>query len=113
IFALLLFGTAARADPPLRYRCDTVMTYGPGPCRGAVAPAQDQTTLEIDLQRGAWSSGSLGGAVDGKGSVLTLRQWGARSGRDATLDRASGAFEYRFQSGCLVQHQAGTCTLTP
>lgn len=111
--SILALCSGARAESPLHYQCDTVLTYGPGPCKGSVPAAQDQSSLDIDLDRNTWSSGNAGGAAESSGKVITLRQWGARAGRDATLDRASGAFEYRYQSGCLVQHQAGTCKAQP
>lgn len=113
VLALLACCVAAHAGQPLRYQCDTVMTFGPGPCKGSVAPAQDQATLQLDPDRGTWSSGNLGGALERTGDTFILRQWGAREGRDATLNRASGAFDYRFESGCLVQHQTGTCKAGP
>lgn len=108
LLAALLCG-AARADEVLHYQCSTVMNYGPSPCRGAVAPAQDEAALDLDLEHHLWRSSRTSGALESSGNTFTLKQWGLRPGRDATLDRASGAFAYHFESGCLVQHQTGSC----
>lgn len=99
----------ADADEVLHYQCSTVMNYGPSPCRGAVPPAQDEAALDLDPQHHLWRSSHNSGVLDSNASTFTLKQWGLRPGRDATLDRASGAFAYHFESGCLVQHQTGSC----
>lgn len=109
---LPLCGAALAA--PLHYQCNTVMRYEPGPdCKGGVPPAEDEADLQIDAEQKTWSSGRFSGALEGSGNVLTLKQWGLREGRDATFDRSSGAFEYRFRSGCLAQHQTGSCKPLP
>jgi hypothetical protein len=105
---------APLAAAPLHYQCSTVMRYEPADnCQGGVPPAQDEADLYIDAGQKTWSSGRFGGALESSGSVYTLRQWGLRQGRDASFDSASGAFEYRFRSGCLAQHQSGTCKPAP
>jgi hypothetical protein len=111
--ALLALCAPALAAPQ-HYQCSTVMRYEPVPeCKGGVPPAQDEAELVIDSEHKTWSSGQFSGALEGEGDKLTLRQWGAREGRDASFDRASGAFDYRFHSGCLAQHQSGSCKPVP
>jgi hypothetical protein len=107
--ALLLCG-AAQAQNVLHYRCNTVMKYGPTPCpsRG-VPPVDDESDIDIDLDKKVWSFGDAGGGIESQGNSITLLQWGSRKGRDATIDRSTGAFSYQTQSGCLVENQTGTC----
>jgi len=108
--AVLLCG-GARAQDTLRYRCTTVMNYGPS--HAGVPPAQDESDIVIDLPKKLWSFGNAGGAIDSQGSRMTLMQWGGQKGRDATIDRSSGAFSYHFQSGCLVENETGSCQPLP
>lgn len=106
----VLFSASATAEPPLRYQCATVMKFGPGPCPGTIPPMNDSAKLEIDLDRKIWKSDRITGPIELSGDVVTLKKWGAgMEGRDATFDRSSGAFNYDHASGCLVEHQAGTC----
>ena len=112
LLLILLCGSAAAA--PQHYQCSTTMRYEPVPdCKGGVQPAQDEAELVVDTAAGTWSSGEFSGVLQGSGDSLTLKQWGAREGRDASFNRATGAFEYRFRSGCLAQHQSGTCKPSP
>ncbi|WP_029922712.1 hypothetical protein [Nevskia soli] len=48
-----------------------------------------------------------------EGNSITLLQRGGQKGRDAGIDRSSGAFSQHFQSGCLVETQGGNCKLVP
>jgi hypothetical protein len=111
--AALFPAAGAQADGPLHYQCSTVMHYGPGPCQASVPPAVDESDVEIDLDRKTWKSGISNGPAQGEGNSITLLQWGGQKGRDASIDRGSGAFSYHFQSGCLVENQGGNCKLAP
>jgi len=106
----VLLSAAAAAEPPLRYQCATVMKFGPGPCPGSIPPIQDSARVEVDLERRIWKSGPVVGPIEISGDVITLKKWGAgMEGRDATLDRSSGSFNYHHESGCLVETQSGNC----
>lgn len=105
----------AQAEGPLRYQCKTTLAFGPSHCPGTIAPIHEQSTVEIDLERKIWKSDHIVGPIESDGSgVITLKNWGAgMAGRDATLDRNSGEFNYHFESGCLVEHQTGNCQPPP
>jgi hypothetical protein len=103
----------AQSNEVLRLRCTTVMNYGPSPCHAPVPPAQDESDITIDLPKKLWSFGNAGGAIQAEGNNITLMQWGGQKGRDALIDRASGAFSYHFQSGCLVENETGSCAPAP
>jgi hypothetical protein len=112
VWACALFAACATSGvqaEPLRFQCNTVMRYDPGPCHKVIDPVEDNSILVVDLDRGTWTLDSLSGAAAVSGSTITLKQWGSLPGRDATLDRASGAFSYQLESGCLIQHQTGFC----
>src|SRR5882757_7724253 len=111
--AALFTAAGAQADGPLHYQCSTVMHYGPGPCQASVPPAVDESDVEIDLDRKTWKAGISNGPAQGDSNSITLLQWGGQKGRDASIDRSSGAFSYHFQSGCLVENQSGSCKLAP
>jgi hypothetical protein len=107
--ALLAAATAA-AEPPLRYQCATTLKFGPSHCPGTIPPMHDSAKVEIDFERKIWKSDHIVGPIEVDGNVVTLKKWGAgMEGRDATLDRASGEFNYHHESGCLVETQTGSC----
>jgi hypothetical protein len=112
LFALCALAccAGAAADPPQSYQCSTTLTFGPSHCPGTIPPMQDHSKIEIDLERKLWKSDHLIGPIETQGSIVTLKKWGAgMEGRDATLDRASGEFNYHHESGCLVETQTGSC----
>jgi hypothetical protein len=105
-----LFSAAAAAEPPLRYQCVTTLTFGPSHCPGTIPPMHDSAKVEIDLERQIWKSDHIVGPIEVSGNVITLKKWGAgMEGRDATLDRDSGEFNYHHESGCLIETQSGSC----
>jgi hypothetical protein len=107
---VLLGAAAAAAEPPQRFQCDTTLKFGPGPCPGNIPAMHDNAKVEIDLERKIWKSDHIVGPIEVAGDVVTLKKWGAgMEGRDATLDRGSGAFYYHHEAGCLVETQAGSC----
>jgi len=70
--------------------------------------------VEIDLERNLWKSDHMVGPVEASANIFTLRKWGGGMvGRDATIDRGSGEFNFHFQSGCLVENQTGNCQSAP
>jgi len=105
----LLLCAGAQAQDTLHYRCTTVMNYGPSRCLANVPPAQDESDIDIDLAKKVWSFGEAGGSIESQGNSITLMQWGGQKGRDATIDRSSGAFSYHFQNACLVENESGAC----
>lgn len=112
--ATLALCTTARAEAPLRYQCVTTLAFGPSHCPGVIAPMHEKGALEIDLERKLWKYDHLTGPIESEGSVVTLKKWGAgMAGRDATIDRSSGEFNFHLESGCLVEHQTGTCEPIP
>ena len=116
LFALtaLALCATAQADAPLRYQCNTILAFGPSHCPGSIAPMHENATVEIDLERKLWKSDHMVGPIESEGSVVTLKKWGAgMAGRDATIDRSSGEFNFHLESGCLVEHQTGTCQPVP
>ena len=112
--AALALCASAQADGPLRYQCSTTLVFGPSRCSGSIAPEQETTMVEIDPERNLWKSDGMGGTVETANGVFTLKKWGGGMvGRDATIDRASGAFNFHFQSSCLVENQTGSCQPAP
>jgi len=112
--AALSLCAASQADGPIRYQCSTTLAFGPSRCPGTIAPTQDNSTVEIDLERNLWKSDQMAGQIEAAGPVITLKKWGGgMEGRDATIDRGSGAFNFHFQSGCLVENQTGNCQPAP
>jgi hypothetical protein len=112
--AALSLCAATQADGPIRYQCSTTLAFGPSRCPGTIAPIQDNSTVEIDLERNLWKSDQMAGQIEAAGPVITLKKWGGgMEGRDVTIDRGSGAFNFHFQSGCLVENQTGNCQPAP
>ena len=110
LLALCALASRAGAEPPLHYQCSTTMSFGPSHCPGTIPSMQDHSRLELDFEHKLWKADRLVGPIDTDGDVVTLHNWGAGMvGRDATLNRGSGAFNYHHESGCLVETQTGTC----
>ncbi len=105
---------AAQAQSQLHFKCNTTMTFGPSHCPGTIAPIQDHSPLDIDLEQKVWRSDHMTGPITTDGKLITLQKWGAgTAGRDATLDSSTGAFNYHLESGCLVETQTGVCEAVP
>ena len=122
VAAVVLAAGAVQAESPappakLRYACTTTMRYLPSPmgCRGGIPADTESAIIEFDLAAKTWNvpGEDSSGKLDVLGNSLILQQWGGREGRDATLDRSSGTFDYHTQSGCLVESETGTCQPAP
>jgi hypothetical protein len=111
--AALAISAAAHAQAAQHYACSIAIQFGPNSCHGAVAPSTDTVSIDLDPQHQLWrlSDGSLDGPAEVSDSGILLKRWGGRDGRDAHIDRASGAFSYQVKSDCLVETQSGICKL--
>ena len=111
--AALAFSTAVHAQAAQRYACSIAVQFGPNSCHGSIAPSTDAVSIDVDPEHHLWrlSDGSLDGPAEVSDSGIVLRRWGGRDGRDARIDRASGAFSYQVKSDCLVETQSGSCKM--
>lgn len=111
--AALAASAAVHAQTTQRYACSIATGFGPNDCRGSIAPSTDSVSIDLDLQHHLWrlSDGSLDGPADISDNSIALRRWGGREGRDARIDRGSGAFSYQVRSDCLVETQSGNCRI--
>lgn len=109
--AALAASAAVHAQTTQRYACAIATGFGPSSCRGSIPPSTDSVSIDLDLQHHLWrlSDGSLDGPADVSDNSIALRRWGGRDGRDARIDRGSGAFSYQVKSDCLVETQSGSC----
>jgi hypothetical protein len=111
--AAALAAAAAAPAQTLHYACSVAVHFEPGGCRGSISQSTDTVPLDVDLDHHLWrlADGSLDGPAEISDGGIVLQRWGGRDGRDAHIDRGSGAFTYQVKSDCLVETQAGSCSV--
>lgn len=111
--AALAVSAAAQAQTTQHYSCSIDVHFDPGGCRGSISQSTDTVPIDVDLEHHLWrlADGSLDGPAEVSDDGILLRRWGSRDGRDARIDRGSGAFSYQVKSDCLVETQSGNCRI--